>query len=408
MPIKWKSSPRFKPAVVLSKIDSARTVSPTGGASFTGFDWDECMPALHSMLELPPVAKEVDVSVLVWRALTRVSGPLTPQDFLVAANTELSTLLATREEQFQLLTTISAHYNDIPATVSCFGSHIRFLKGDFSRRYKTRDQLLRRGHLTSVPHSPSTYTRVIVSLKAKSPAAAFHKAMRSLDLQRAIWCLMGNSSMQITLGAPSLEPINVIRLGSHHTLHRKDGENANDGIWFEPGYVETDPYVFSDPAVARKNSRQALRRIALSPYKDQIISSLVRYVRALDEADANTAFLRLWSAIESLTTPEVADYDKLVRRCSFLFQESQFHRQMLEHLREYRNDSVHSGEYSEQARTLCFQLQLYFKVLIWFHIRNSTFFASLNEANQFLDTSTDKSVINRHLVLARKALKFLR
>jgi hypothetical protein len=81
---------------------------------------------------------------------------------------------------------------------------------------------------------------------------------------------------------------------------------------------------------------------------------------------------------------------------------------MLEHLREYRNDSVHSGEYSEHARTLCFQLQLYFNTLIWFHIRNANFFKSLNEANQFLDTSADKAVINRQLGLARKALKFLR
>ena len=407
MPIKWKSSARFKPAVVLTKIDSARTVNAAGGASFSGFDWEECMPALHSMLELPPAANEIDTSALVWRALTRVEGPLTPPDFLAAANSELSRLLASREEQFRLLTTISVQQADLPPTVSCLGSHIRFLKGDFPRRYEARDRLIK-NHLTSVPQAPPTYTRVIVSLNAKSPAAAFHKAMRSLDLQRAIWCLMGNSRMQITFGGPSLKPINAIRLGGHHTLHREDGSEANDGIWFEPGYAEASPFSFSKPAVARKTSRWALRRLALSPYQDQISSALVRYVRALDEADANTAFLRLWSAIESLTTPEVADYDKLVRRCAFLFQESLFHRQMLEHLREYRNGSVHSGEYSDHARTLCFQLQLYFNTLIWFHIRNANFFTSLNEANQFLDTPADKTAINRQLGLARKALKFLR
>jgi len=407
MPIKWKSSQRFKPAVVLSKIDSARTVNPTGGASFSGFDWEECMPALHSMLVLPPVASEIDASALVWRALTRVRGPLTPTDFLAAANLELSTLLATREEQFRLLTTISVKQADIPTTVACLGSNIRFLKGDFPTRYESRNQLIK-NHPTSVPQAPSSYTRVVISIKAKSPAAAFHKAMRSLDLQRAIWCLLGNSRMQITFGAPSLKPINAIRLGGHHTLHRTDGKEARDEIWFEPGYVETSLFGFSKPAVVRKNSKWALRRLTQSPYKDQIISALIRYVRALDETDANTAFLRLWSAIESLTTPEVADYDKLVRRCSFLFHESVFHRQMLEHLREYRNDSVHSGEYSDHARTLCFQLQLYFSTLIWFHIRNANFFTSLSEANQFLDTPPDKGVINRQLGLARKAIKFLR
>jgi hypothetical protein len=365
------------------------------------------MPALHSMLELPPAASEIDTSALVWRALTRVQGPLTPSDFLAAANSELSLLLATREEQFRVLTTISVKQADIPETVSSLGSHIRFLKGAFPKRYEARDRLIK-ANPTSVPLAPESYTRVIVSLKAKSPAAAFHRAMRSLDLQRAIWCLMGNSRMQITFGTPSLKPVNAIRLGGHHTVHCEDGKEAREGIWFEPGYAEAKLFGFAKPALVRKNSRWALRRIGLSPYRAQIVSALVRYVRALDEVDANTAFLRLWSAVESLTTPEVADYDKLVRRCAFLFQESLFHRQMLEHLREYRNDSVHAGEYSDDARTLCFQLQLYFNALIWFHIKNSTFFTSLNEANQFLDTPADKSAIKRQMSLSKKALKFLR
>ncbi|MGX9524334.1 hypothetical protein ACXHWJ_08395 [Alcaligenes nematophilus] len=407
MPIKWKSSQRFKPEIVLTKIDSARTVDPAGGASFSGFDWEECIPALHSMLELPPPAEEIDTSALVWRALTRVQEQLTPSNFLVAANSELSLLLATREEQFRVLTTISVKQSDIPETVSSLGSHIRFLKGAFPKRYEARDRLIK-ANQTSVPLAPESYTRVIVSLKAKSPAAAFHKAMRSLDLQRAIWCLMGNSQMQITFGTRSLKPINTIRLGGHHTVHCEDGKEAREGIWFEPGYVETKLFGFAKPALVRKNSRWALQRIGLSPYKADIISALVRYVRALDEADANTAFLRLWSAVESLTTPKVADYDKLVRRCAFLFQESLFHKQMLEHLREYRNGSVHAGEHSDDARTLCFQLQLYFNALIWFHIRNSTFFTSLNEANQFLDTPADKSAIKRQISLSKKALNFLR
>lgn len=231
--------------------------------------------------------------------------------------------------------------------------------------------------------------------------------MRALDLQRALWCLMGNPRMQITFGTPSLRPINVVRLGEYHTLHHPNGEPAHNGVWFEPGYVEAPSFSFKKSSVVKKNCLWALRRIRLSRYHEKLASALVRYVRALDESDANTAFLRLWTAIESLTTPNVADYDKLVRRCAFLFQESDFHRQMLEHLREYRNISVHSGEHSDSARTLCFQLQLYFEAIIWFHIRNATFFTSLDEANQFLDTRPDRKVINRQLELARKALRFL-
>jgi hypothetical protein len=406
MAIKWKNSQRFKPEVVLHKIELNRTVGVTGGMSFSGFDWEEWLPALHSMLQFPQAASEIDASALMWKALTRVRETLTPTNFLKAANAELSELLSTREEPYRMLTTISVQRGDIPATVSCLGSHIRFLKGDFPKRYDDRKQLINT-YARSIPTAPSSHTRVVVSLKAKSPAAAFNKAMRSLDLQRAIWCLFGNSRMETTYGATSLKPINVIRLGGHHTLHLENGKQARDGIWFEPGNIETEAFSFSKPADTRKNCRWALRLISVSPYKGQISSALIRFVRALDESDANTAFLRLWSAVESLTTPELADHDKLVRRCSFLFSDGVFHRQMLEHLREYRNNSIHAGEYSDNARPLCFQLQVYFRSLVWFHIRNANFFTSFIEATQYLDTPADKAVINRQIDLARKALKFL-
>ena len=406
MPIKWKPSKRFKPSVILARIDAARTVSPNSGASFTGFDWEECLPALHSMLSFPTAASDIDVNSLVWRALTKVRGPLTPDDFLQAANLELSWYLAEKEDQYRLLTTISIRHCDIPATVSCLGVKIRFFKGVFPNRYIDREELIRQ-HLTNVPDAPTSYTRVIVSVKAKTHDAAFAKALRALDLHRALWCLMGNPRMQITIGTPSLKPINVVRLGGYHTLHLVNGSKARDGIWFEPGYIEASLFGFNNSSIVGKNCRWALRRLRLSRYSDQLTTALVRYVRALDESDSNTAFLRLWTAIECLTTPNnVADYDKLVRRCAFLFQDGDFHKQMLEHLREYRNGSVHAGEYSDSARTLCFQLQLYFNTLIWFHIRNSTFFSSLEEANQFLDSPPDKSRIERQIEIARKAVRF--
>ena len=141
-------------------------------------------------------------------------------------------------------------------------------------------------------------------------------------------------------------------------------------------------------------------------YGELLQSSLIRYVRALDENEANTAFLRLWGALESLTTPGVANYDCLVKRCSFIYAESAYHRQVLEHLREYRNASVHAGEESNKARTHCFQLQRYYRDLFWFHIRNFDFFQSIDEANFFLDSSEDKETLIRQMEIIKKALKF--
>lgn len=108
-----------------------------------------------------------------------------------------------------------------------------------------------------------------------------------------------------------------------------------------------------------------------------------------------------------LTTPGQADYDRLVQRCSFLFKDAEFRRQLLEHLREYRNVNAHAGEESDRARTHCFQLQLYFVELIRFHLRNARLFGSLEEANAFLDLPARKADLERRLQLTRKALKFI-
>jgi hypothetical protein len=406
MTIKWKKGPRFKPAVILTKIDSIRTVNPTGGASFTGFELQDCLPALHSMLDFPEIARELNTSTLVWRGLAKVKGELNPDTFLAAVNQELTERLATSEQSYNLLTAISLDRNDIPQQIKLLGATIRFLAGDYPRRFRSRTELLSK-HFPSGPSTPPNYCRVIVEIRAKSSAAAVHKALRALDLQRALWCLMGNPQWQIAFGAPALRPINVVRLGSQHTLHFPDGTSAKESIWFEPSFAEASIFQIKKPAIARRNSQWALRRITASTYGERLISSLLRFVRALDDRDCGAAYVRLWAALEGLTTPGQADYEKTVQRCSFIFKDHEYHRQLLEHLREYRNTNVHVGEETEDARTHCYQLQLYFVKLIWFHIRNARFFRSLDEANSFLDFPVEVHALKRRLQLNRKAVKFV-
>jgi hypothetical protein len=405
MPVKWKKGPRFQPAVILRKIDSVRTVNPAGGASFAGFELEEWLPALYSMLEFPAAAAEVDVSTLVWRGLAKVGNELTPESFLTAVNKELTDRLATKDETYNLLTAISLDSRDVPKRLQIMGSEIRILAGNYPTRFRSREAL-RHELPASVPLTPARYCKVVVRVKAKSSAAAVNKALRALDLQRALWCLMGNPRMQLAWGSAAISPINVVRLGSQHTLHLPSGQGTTDGIWFEPGFSEAPIFRIVKPETVKRNSRWALRRIASSPYSERLIASLIRFVRAFDESDPNTAFHRLWGALEALTSPGQADYERTVKRCSFLFKESAFHAQVLEHLREYRNVNLHAGEESDRARTHCFQLQLYFVNLIWFHIRNARYFRSLDEANFFLDSPTGEGDLKRRLQLARKAVRF--
>lgn len=406
MSIKWKKSPRFKPSVLLDRIASIRTVSPEGGVSFSGSELQDCLPAIHSMLFFPDVATDIDTANLVWRAIGKMRNELNTANFLKSINEELSERLATSEQTYFLLTSLSIDHRDIPKKLKLFDTELTFTATSYPNRFKSRDVLLRSQNI-SVQQEPDTYCRVVVKVKAKTASAAVNRALRALDLQRAIWCLMGNPQMQLLLGSTRPKPINVVRLGSRHTLHYESGAPAEDGLWYEPGYIEAPIFQLRKPEIVKSNTRFAHRELLACIYSEKIISSLLKYVRALDEAEANTSYLRLWGALEALVTPGVADYDRLVSRCAFLFQDIDFHRQLLEHLREYRNVNVHAGVESERARTHCYQLQLYFVNLIWFHLSNTNCFKTLDEANNFLDLPSSKLDLERRLKMTKKALKFI-
>lgn len=406
MAVKWKKGPRFKPEVVLDRIASVRRMNPGGGASFLGFELEDCLPALQSMLKFPAAASELDVASLLWRGLTKVGENLTPATFLAEVNAEFLKRLATKEQEYCLLTSVSVDYRDIPKRFLFAGANVIFRPTNYPAKFDKARGMLLRSHNVPVPPEPPNYCRIVVGVKAKASEVAVNRALRAIDVQRALWCLMGNPRMQLVSGGAALRPINVVRLGSKHTIHLKSGKTAVDGIWFDPGFVEAKLFRFKEPKLVQKNVRWSLKRIEASKYGDKIVAALLRFVRAFDETDANTAFLRLWGALETLTTPGRADYGRLVQRCSFLFRETEFHRQLLEHLREYRNTSVHAGEESDRARTHCFQLQLYFVNLIWFHVRNARTFDSLEEANAFLDLPAEKAALERRRLLTSRALKF--
>lgn len=405
MPLKWKKGPRFKPEVVLATISGVRTVNSEGGVSFSSFVLEDCLPALQSMLEFPAVASEVDKANLVWRGLTRVKSELTKENFLKAVNQELNENLAINEREYFLLTAISCNKNGLPKQIERIGAKIRFLD-DYPIKFQSERDILLREHQVEVPATPNDYCKVTIEVKAKSASSAMHKGMRALDLQRALWCFIANPYMQLGFGKLNISPINVIRLGSQHTVHQKDGKRGADGLWFETNFRKNSIFRMESPEIFAKNYRWLLRKIAASPYRDRLIGSLIRFVRALDEPDQNTAFLRLWGALEAVASPNQADYDKLVKRCSFIFADSLYHQQILEHLREYRNSSVHSGEESDRARTHCFQLQFYFKELIRFHLQNSKLFRTLDEANFFLDSPGELEELKRRVDLANKAVLF--
>ncbi|WMO13505.1 hypothetical protein [Pseudoalteromonas piscicida] len=202
-------------------------------------------------------------------------------------------------------------------------------------------------------------------------------------------------------------PINKVRLGSAHTVHKDSGKVASDNFWYEPNFSSATVFKPQKTDVYARSCKWALERLADIPYGMTLKDALLRYVRALDEKDQNVALIRLWGALEVIAAPSEANYDLVTRRCAFLFAEYAYHKQVLEHLREYRNSNVHSGDQSEKAKSSCYQLQFYFYHLILFHLKNQGEFSSLDEANSFLDLPTKKETLQNKKRLIEKAINFV-
>lgn len=103
-------------------------------------------------------------------------------------------------------------------------------------------------------------------------------------------------------------------------------------------------------------------------------------------------------------------YDDIVNRCACLFAERDYHKQILEHLRLCRNETVHGGgnSDSEKFKHYCYQLQYYYKILVKYHLNWVNDFNSLTEVNEFLDMPSDIAILEKKLQLQKKALRFRR
>jgi hypothetical protein len=407
MPVKWKNRNRFRPSVVLEEIEKSRTINEDGSVSFKGMWLSQNTAVLSSMLEFPEAAADMDKIDLVRSAVFSARPDLDPDSFIKSINSKLSNFLSRREASYSLLATLSMSVDGWPSVISIGDAKIRFFGRSFPKKYADRQRVISsEAKGLDVTESPSTYCAVGVDVLAKSEGVAARKALRVMDLLRGMLCMNGNAPMQFILSGPDYIPINVVRLGSFHTLHASDGSTIKNNLWYEPEYRQAEIFAFKNIDEVKKEIRFSIGRLTRSKIGGILSDSVVRYARALDEPNPSTAFLRLWGAIEMLLTPGRADYDLLIERCCFLYKDVDYVRQVLMHLRECRNSSVHAGHEGSEDRTNCYILQKYYIHLFRFLVHHSLRYDSLNEVHQFLDSARDVGVLkSRHKIL-RHAIAF--
>jgi hypothetical protein len=116
--------------------------------------------------------------------------------------------------------------------------------------------------------------------------------------------------------------------------------------------------------------------------------------------------LQLWSILEKFTATPRANYDKTIKRTAFLFEDSEITKQILQHLRRFRNETVHAGTRTEQIEQLVYQLKQYVEALIFFHISNHFRFANIEQAAQLFDLPTNSEFLRSRIRLTQRAMKY--
>ena len=402
---KWKKSKSLKPKVILDKIDSLVTVS-NGTTSYSSFEFHDAKTALESMINFPLVARYLDKNKLISSAIREVANnkPSDPRIFIDQISTNIREVLEKRNNQYFLLTSISISNIGI-RFIKLNDCVIKFYKSSFPRKFKGRDSLIKNKRNCSEIESLG-YTKVVIELSAKSEEMAAAQALRILDLFRSMLNLFSNNISEYI--GNEWNPINKIRLGEFHTVHDSTGKVYADMFWFDPSYSVASVYVSNNIPIILKNVKFIITNLEKSGrrYKSILTDGLLRYVRSFDENNQNVAVMRAWGALETIAAPNETNCDSVTRRCSFLYEEHEYHKQILEHLREYRNRNVHAGEESKKAKNHGFQIQRYFKGLLLFHISNVGYFSDIEEANKFLDLPADKSSLLKRQKLLKRAFSF--
>jgi len=405
--VKWKNG--FDPELVIQKLSSIRILDGEK-VSFSGFEYNEYISVLVTMVEISEdIPTEVSRELIVKGFHEAARKPeMDKKGIISSINKAVRTHLGMPEQEYRLVTTLNIQASNVLPRFQVNGCWIMFYKTLPKKYLATRQEFLSSAPPWLVDTKGSFSYYIVAHAADKSTHAAVGKMLDAIDLLRGIWNLHTNKAMVLSFGGRK-KPINQVILGAVHTLHGKDGKKVGETYWYEyENFQDHKKVDFSKDSYRTldysKNLRKALNK---NNYRKDVELGIVRYVRALDSRDYDSTFIKLRGVLEYLTNTLKDSYDKTIRRASFLHMDREFHRQVLEHLRHYRNKTVHLGAGENDIDTHVYQLKSYVEQLLQFHIANSFGFKSLEEASNFMDFLHDVEALKKQIAMCQAGIKFI-
>jgi hypothetical protein len=389
------------------RIQAAKAEVTDERIAFHAFAIGNVQSVLETCIDFPEIIPEVDRATIIWRGIMRAAetAPFdgtTLEKCLRSAETDY---LRQPLQDYILASSMTFEYfselrrttiDDITITFSP-ALPDRFSRENLHRAIERATAIQRADRLAVVR------TRV----RARTEAAAVDRALECADFLRGIWNFWINYHMTMSYGVP-LGPINNLTWGPVHTLHNVHGALVSQTVWSEPKHQQSDRLykLKLSAAAVRDTERRVRQRLTRLQYGNELRALFVRYCRALDLVDHETAFNKLWSVFEHLAGA-IGEYDKLIRRTIFLYngEERDLVRLILEHLRDVRNGLVHSDRRPHSLYTYLYQLKWFVETLFFFHLDEGHKFSSLSAAGEFLSLSPDERFLRKRIAELQKAVR---
>jgi hypothetical protein len=375
--------------------------------SFDGYEIDQVQAILIGVVEFHREVPDADRRGIVWNAVVEAAKkPTVSGEVLrLALRNAESSYLRQSLEEYVVASNITLPLTTPRVARRVDGCTVTISPG-LPKWFRRTDVSRELDRLTKI--ETSRFASVRVRLMARTDAAAVSKGLDAVDYLRACWNLRLNQPLLSRSTSPLPVPVNRIRIGPVYTLHTPSGKLRTERVWFDPPHEQHEGNErFSEPWSELEVIERWIRgRVDSSSYGDALKLLLVRYGRALDSANYELSFNRLWSVLEHLTGTIRADYDALIKRASFLYEDVRHARLVLEQLRDMRNGLVHQNYTRPRMELYLFQAKQFVEEMLLFHFRNSTRFRSLAEAAEYLAFPPDKELLARRAVLYRRAARF--
>jgi len=389
--------------LLASRLESIK--APGGG--FEAFEYERVSVLLDSAVAFAEGIPQSVGRALVANAI-RAAGTktITAAALREALGRAESQYLAKPRASRVILSTVSLAHGRLMRVVTLSDAVLRFFPKK-PRRYDRAPFAARFRELGV--REPSEYSWVAIKVTARSPEEAYNRGVEALDFARGVWNYLLNRGHHLRLSFGAKRPVNRVVAGPVQTVHDSLGRLDGDLFYYEPLYHPANAFDLAQILPRLQKADVRLRRqLARHPYGDQLKPVFVRYARALDGIDFDGSFLKLWGLLEYLTHTVGRRYDDTVSRALWLFEDRPFHREILEHLREYRNERVHFDRGRDTIEVFVYQLKGYVEALIFYHVRHGARFGSCTDAAEALALPAEESDLKANITRYRRVLSIHR